>query len=297
VLEAVVNVSEGRRPEVIDMLRRSCGPALLDVHTDVDHDRSVFTLVGATAAETEAAVRRLADVVATGPFDGYASDGVHPQLGILDVVPFVALGADHEIAVRAARTFADWLASSHAVPVFLYDDADPDGRSLPDARRDAFVSRSPDVGPPDPHPRLGATAVGARRPMIAVNCELDTDDLDLARRLARRVRERDGGLPGVRALGLRLATRGRVQVSMNLIDLAATGLEPACNRVRDLAADAGHDVVRVEIVGLLPASELAGTSPEFSAWSGVTAVHTIEAAMARAEADDGAPGSDGPPDR
>ncbi len=291
-----MNVSDGRRPDVIDMLGRASGRALLDVHTDADHDRSVFTLIGATPEETEAAVRRLADAVATGPFDVHDSNGVHPRLGILDVVPFVALDDDQFIARRAARSFADWLASSHDIAVFLYDDADPERRSLPEARHDAFVSRSPDAGPPGPHPRLGATAVGARRPMIALNCELGTDDLELARRLAAQVRGRDGGLAGVRALGLPLATRGHVQVSMNLVDLGATGLERVCNRVRDLAADAGHDIARVEIVGLIPASELATFSPEFSDWSGVTAEHTIEAAMARVAADGGRRGSDRPVD-
>ena len=293
-----MNVAEGRRPGVIDQLAAACGAALLDVHTDVDHDRSVFTIVGAIPVETEAAVRRLADAVAAGPFDLRNSNGVHPRLGILDVVPFVALGAgDEELAVRAARAFARWLASTHDIPVFLYDDADPDRRTLPATRRDAFRSRPPDAGPDRPHPRVGATAVGARRPMVAVNCELDTDDLDLARRLAHDVRERDGGLPGVRALGFALATRGRVQVSMNLVDLETTGLEAACGRVRALAHSAGHDVVRVEIVGLMPASELARASTDFSAWSGVTAEHTIEAAMARGAGGGGSLGSGGPTDR
>ena len=297
MLEAVVNVSEGRRADVLDGLRRACGPALLDVHTDADHDRSVFTLVGATPAETELAVRRLADAVAAAPFDRTESDGVHPKLGVLDVVPFVAVGGDSTLAVDAARAFGAWLASEHAVPVFFYDGADPGARSLPDVRRDAFTARPPDVGPPRPHPRLGATAVGARPPMIAVNCELDTDDLDLARDIARRVRARDGGLAGVRALGFPLATRGRVQVSMNLVDLEATGLEAACIRVRDLAASTGRAVIRVEIVGLVPASELAETSAGFSAWSGVTAERTIEAAMARVAAGGDGPGSGGPAGR
>jgi len=296
VLEAVVNVSEGRRPDVLADLARACGAALLDVHSDVDHDRSVFTLAGTSAGVTRAAVRRLADAVAGGPFDLHHGNGVHPRLGILDVVPFVALGdTDAAIAVDAATEFADWLASHHGIPVFRYDDADPQRRSLPATRRDAFSSRAPDAGPPSPHPRLGATAVGARRPMIAVNCRLDSDDLDLARRIARTVRERDGGLVGVRALGFPLAGRGCVEVSMNLVDLDTTGLQPACERVRELARRAGHDVVDVEIVGLVPASALAGTTADFSAWSGVTAERTIEAATARAAAASGGRGPGGAP--
>ncbi len=291
MLEAVVNVSEGRRAEVLDVLGRACGRALLDLHTDRDHDRSVFTIVGATPAETELGARRLADAIVAAPFDRPDSDGVHPRLGILDVVPFVAIQDDDQLAVDAARAFGAWLASNHGIPVFFYDAADPERRSLPETRRDAFTGRPPDAGPTHAHPRLGATAVGARAPMIAVNCELDTADLDLARRIARQVRERDGGLAGVRALGFALASVGRVQVSMNLVDLEATGLESACTQVRDLAAAAGRDVVRVEIVGLLPADELARMSPAFSAWSGVAAERTIEAAMARAAGEAGPPES------
>ncbi|MGZ8764207.1 MAG: glutamate formimidoyltransferase [Acidimicrobiia bacterium] len=295
MLEAVVNISEGRRSEVIGQLGAACSRALLDVHSDVDHDRSVFTIAGRTPAETEAAVRRLADAVAEGPFGLHESDGVHPRLGILDVVPFVALDdTDRAVAVGAARSFARWLASTHQIPVFLYDDADPDHRTLPATRRDAFRSRAPDGGPDSPHPRLGAAVVGARRPMIAVNCDLDTDDVGLARRIARSVRERDGGLVGVRALGFSLATRGCAQVSMNLVNLDATGLESACSRVRELAIAAEHDVARVEIVGLVPASALAGASTEFRAWSGVTAERTIEAAMALVAAATGSAGTGGP---
>lgn len=295
VLEAVVNISEGRRTEVIDALGAACGTALLDVHSDVDHNRSVFTVIGGTPRETETAVRQLADAVADGPLDLHESDGVHPRLGILDVVPFVALvDTDEKIAVDAARAFARWLAATHAIPVFLYDDADPERRSLPETRRDAFAIRRPDFGPASAHPRLGATAVGARKPMVAVNCELDTDDLAVARGIADAVRERDGGLTGVRALGFPLASRGRVQVSMNLVDLAATGLDVACERVRELARAAGHEVTAVEIVGLVPASALAGASPGFSAWSGVTAERTIEAARARAAAANGSAGAGGP---
>jgi glutamate formiminotransferase len=297
VLEAVVNITEGRRPDVVAMLAAACGPALLDVHTDVDHDRSVFTIMASDASGTDAAVRRLADAVAAGPFDLHTSDGVHPRLGILDVVPFVDLGRDAgegQVAVDAARAFASWLASTHAVPVFLYDAADPGRRTLPATRSDAFARRAPDFGPTSPHPRLGATAVGARAPMIAVNCELDTDDLALARSIAAAVRARDGGLPGVRALGFPLASRGHVQVSMNLVDLERTGLEAACARVRELAERAGRHVVAVELVGLVPARALAGSSPGFREWSGVTAERTIEAARARVAAAGRRPGANAP---
>ncbi len=169
--------------------------------------------------------------------------------------------------------------------MFLYDAADPAARSLPETRRDAFAHRRPDFGPPAAHPVLGAVAVGARPPIIAVNCELAVDDMALARSIAANVRERDGGLPGVRALGLHLDGVGRAQVSMNLVALERTGLQAACSMVERLAIAAGNAVARVEIVGLVPAGELARCDPEFVAWSGIGPDQTIEARLARGQRD------------
>jgi glutamate formiminotransferase / 5-formyltetrahydrofolate cyclo-ligase len=166
------------------------------------------------------------------------------------------------------------------VPVFLYDDADPDRRPLPDARRDAFDARSPDRGPHLPHPTVGAVAVGARPPMVAVNCWLDRDDVALARAVAAAVRERDAGLLGVRALGLRLAERGVAEVSMNLVDLDRTGVEAACMEVRRRVDAAGARVTKVEIVGLVPAAELDRCSPAFLRWAGLGPDLTIEHRLA-----------------
>jgi glutamate formiminotransferase len=277
VLECVPNVSEGRDNARLDALSAACGSALLDRHVDRDHHRAVFTLAGPDA---EDAARALARAVAS-QLDLRTHAGAHPRLGALDVVPFVALGADApDRAVAAAREFAAWVAEALAVPVFLYDDADPEARTLPDARRDAFVRRAPDAGPAAPHPALGAVAVGARPPLVAVNCELASDDVVLARRIAAAVRERDGGLPGVRALGLHLDRAGRAQVSMNLVALERTGVEQACTAVRDRARTAGNDVARVELVGLLPAAELARCDPEFLAWAGLGPDQTLEARLA-----------------
>jgi glutamate formiminotransferase len=278
VLECVPNVSEGRDVAVLDALSEACGPALLDRHVDVDHHRSVFTLAG---DETVDAVRSLALAVAAR-VDVRRHRGVHPRLGALDVVPFIALaGAAPEDAVDAAREFAAWAVEALSVPVFFYDRADPERRSLPDVRRAAFSARTPDLGPAQPHPALGAVAVGARDPLVAVNCELGRDDLALARAIASRVRERDGGLPGVRALGLRLDSVARVQVSMNLVALERTGLQDAWRAVDALAREAGSNVTRVELVGLLPAAELARCDPDFRAWSGIGPDHTVEGRLER----------------
>ncbi len=152
---------------------------------------------------------------------------------------------------------------------------------MPATRADAFRRRAPDLGPARPHPELGATAVGVRAPLVAINCLLDTDDVEIARVAARVTRERDGGLPGVRALGFFLASAGRAQVSMNVTDLARTGIERACESVRGAARRRGTDVASVELVGLLPQAELERCSPEFRAWAGLDEASTIEARIAR----------------
>lgn len=279
VLECVVNVSEGRRTEVLAALAEACGTALLDIHTDADHHRSVFTLASQDrTALVDAAVGLARAVDARVDISGHL--GVHPRLGAMDVVPFVALdGVPEEKALVAALAFAGRMSDELRVPVFLYDGADPAKRTLPSVRQEAFVSRAPDFGPPAPHPRLGAVCVGVRKPLIAVNCELATDDVAVAAAVARAVRERDGGLPAVRALGFQLASRGRAQVSMNLVDLAATGIEAACCEVAAEARRRGTEAVAVELVGLLPAAELARCSPEFLAWAGLGLDHTIEARL------------------
>lgn len=275
LLECVPNVSEGRDGATIAALAAACGPALLDVHRDPDHHRSVFTLAGPDASDVATASRDLARAVADR-IDVRPHAGVHPRLGALDVVPFVALGGDPAAAVTAATAFADWIATELAVPVFLYDAADPEQRTLPAVRHAAFRERGPDRGPATPHPTLGAVAVGARPPLVAVNCWLDAADPALARRIAREVRERDGGLVGLRALGLALPSAGASQVSMNVVDLDRCTVEDACAAVRGLVGDAGHTVTRVELVGLMPRAAYARCSAAFLAEVGWGPAVTVE---------------------
>jgi glutamate formiminotransferase len=279
MLECVVNVSEGRVDAAVDGIARAAGAALLDVHRDGDHNRSVFTLAGGTHT-TLTATRRVAAATAAA-LDLSNHEGVHPRLGALDVVPFVALGGTPGgRAVAAARAFATWWAKVYNVPCFFYDDADPLGRDLPSLRREAFVEREPDVGPPKPHPRLGATAVGARAPLVALNCVLDGGTVEDARDIARKIRARDGGLRGVRALGFWLASREHPQVSMNLVDLDETGIDAAWARVTQLAGARGLGLDEVELVGLLPAAELARCGPEVRAAAGLDERRTIEGRLA-----------------
>jgi glutamate formiminotransferase len=290
MLECVPNVAEGRDTRVLRALARACGNSLLDVHADVDHHRSVFTLAGPGERDAEPAARALARAVVEH-VDFTRHEGVHPRVGALDVVRFVALDRSAASdAVDAAQAFASWAAAELGVPVFLYGDADRAGRDLPELRRDAFTTRSPDAGPNAPHPRLGAIAVGARPALVAVNCELTTGDAGIAREIARSVRERDGGLPGVRALGLWLGSRGHAQVSMNLVDLAATGIQRACQTVRELARAHGSDVARVELVGLAPESAVARLDGPFRTWSGIGTEQTVEARL-RARAANAQPSS------
>jgi glutamate formiminotransferase len=281
VIECVANVSEGRDVAVLRALSEACGPALLDIHADADHHRSVFTLAARAARGVQHGVRALARTVARN-VDITDHAGVHPYLGALDVVPFVALGSsasESEAALENALSFARWWSTAYDVPVFLYGDADPKGRTLPQARHTAFHSRPPDLGPESPHPRLGATAVGVRPPLVAVNCLLVTREVEIARRIARTVRERDGGLPGVRALGFLLESVGRAQVSMNLVDLDRTGVERACRTVRVEARKERTEVAAVELVGLVPRFELDRCSDEFLEWSGLDAESTVEARL------------------
>ena len=279
MLECVINISEGRDHAVIDAIAAACGDALLDVHTDADHHRSVLTLCGAAEDDAPAAARALTDAAAAR-LDLTHHDGVHPRLGAIDVVPFVALDpTTPRTAVDAARDYAEWIVAVHDVPVFLYGAADAAGRTLPDARRDAFVTRAPDLGPAAPHPRLGAVAVGARPPLVAINVEVEGPDLALVRRVAHEVRERDGGLPGVRALGLALPEMGTTQVSMNLVDLDRTGIEAACTEVERRVIAAGGRPRRIELVGLVPAAARDACDPAFLERSGITAAHTVEHAV------------------
>jgi glutamate formiminotransferase len=286
MLECVANVSEGRDGEALRAVAESCGAALLDVHTDPDHHRTVFTLAGPRPCDATPAARNLAAAVASHVSIA-DHDGVHPRFGALDVVPFVSLDGtevERAQAAEAARDFGRWWAESYAVPVFLYDDADAGGRDLPRIRRSAFTTLRPDFGPDAPHPTLGATAVGARKPLVAINLLLTTGDVAVARRIARDIRERDGGLPGVRALGFMLESTGRPQVSMNLVDLDRTGLEDACLAVRKLARRERTDVESIELVGLVPRGDLDRCSDEFLAWAEIEPSDAIEARLEEAPA-------------
>ena len=238
---------------------------LLDVSSDVAHNRTVLTLAG-TATPLLDAVLALAGA-AIAAIDLRTHEGVHPCMGAVDVVPFVPLeGTPLDDCVELARDTAAALAARHGLPVYLYGAAarSPEHRALENVRGDGFAGLAarmaagwaPDAGPGAPHPTAGATAVGARGILIAYNVELATDRLEVARAVARAVRERDGGLPGVKALGLPLAERGRVQVSMNLVNPSRTSMRTAFDAVVREARHHGVAVAASELVGLAPRTAL-----------------------------------------
>lgn len=258
LLECVVNVSEGQRTDLVSALGRAAGDALLDTHVDPHHHRSVLTLVGEDAPR---AVAR----TAVEHLDIRDHAGVHPRIGVVDVVPFVALDGATPADARAARDrFAAWIAAELAVPAFLYG---PE-RTLPDVRRHAFADLAPDTGPPAPHPTAGAVAVGARPLLVAWNVVLADPDLVLARKVASAVRG-----PHLRALGL--AVGDDVQVSMNLIAPDVVGPAEAWDRV------AAHvPLARAELVGLAPRSVLDRTPRHRWAQLDLAEDTTIEARLA-----------------
>jgi glutamate formiminotransferase len=258
VLECVVNISEGSDLAVVEAIGSAAGDDLLDTHHDPHHNRSVFTLVGRPAAElvAEAAIERL---------DLSRHLGVHPRIGVVDVVPFVPLeGSTFADAMAARDAFAETIWERHRVPSFFYG---PE-RTLPDVRRSAFHGLDPDVGDPRPHRTAGAMAVGARLLLVAYNVWLAEPDLASARTVARQIRE-----PAVRALGLQVGER--VQVSMNLVDPGSVGPAEAYDRVAALAPAAG-----AELVGLVPRAVLDATAPERWAALDLGPDRTIEARLA-----------------
>ena len=262
-LESVPNVSEGREEGSLAGLRQALSaPArLLDVHVDPDHHRSVFTLVGNGQDLVETLARGIARAVAL--IDLGHHRGAHPRVGAVDVVPIVPLRPEDEAAAReAALALAERLAAELGLPVFFY------GRLTEDGREPAFFRRggpeelqrrldegelAPDRGPARLHPTAGAVILGVRRPLIAFNVNLRSRDVEVAREIARAVRERDGGFPGVRALGLDLPRAGAVQVSMNVTDWEASALHEIVARIVREASARGVDVLGSELVGLMPA--------------------------------------------
>jgi glutamate formiminotransferase len=279
LLECVVNVSEGRDEAVLRRLAAAAGTALLDQHRDPHHNRTVFTVAG--PADLVAEASRALATATLAHLDLRQHAGAHPRLGVLDVVPFVPFEPGHPApedltaAVTQRDRFARWLDEDMGVPSFLYGPL-PGGRTrtLPEIRRLAFGPApdglTPDHGPPQAEPRSGATAVGARRVLVAYNVWVSS--ADVARRVAPLVRG-----PEVRALGL--AVGARAQVSCNLVDPDLYGPERLYDTVAELVGQAGGGVEGGELVGLIPEAVLATVPPDRRAELGVSAEATLESRL------------------
>jgi len=270
LIECVPNFSEGRRPEVIDAIatrvRAVEGVHLLDQTSDRDHNRSVLTFAGPAEAVSDAMLGAAEEAIRL--IDMTAHEGQHPRIGAVDVIPFVPLGdTTIDDCVVLARDFGKRIAGRLGLPVYLYAKAAqrPDRVVLADIRRPQFEGlreliaspeSAPDFGPAQLHPTAGAVAVGARPFLIAYNINLESDDVDVAKRIAKIVRESSGGLPRVQALGLYLDDLGCAQVSMNLLDHTVTPVWKVWETVRDAAGAEGVALRESELIGLIPLAAL-----------------------------------------
>jgi glutamate formiminotransferase len=276
IIESIPNVSEGRRPEVVerlaDVIRSTAGVRLLDYSADASHNRSVFTMVGDAAPLARATIALFDAAIAA--IDLRTHRGEHPRLGAVDVVPFVPIdGVTMEDCVRLAKEVAASVAERFDLPVFLYEEAsaNPARKNLEDIRRGEFEGLAarmrtpawaPDFGPAAPHPSAGATVIGARMPLIAYNINLNTDRIDVAKAVAAAVRQSSGGLRYVKAMGVKVEDRNLAQVSMNLTNYQKTPMFRVFEMVKREAERYGVGILESEIVGLVPSAALV-SSAEF----------------------------------
>jgi glutamate formiminotransferase len=296
LVECVPNISEGCDAGIVARIagaERDSAPSvwLIDSQIDQDHNRSVLTMVGEPDAVVEAAVRiagRAAELI-----DLNRHRGVHPRIGALDVLPFIPLrGLDMNDCAELARRAGAEIWRRYQVPVYLYGDAarDASRRRLAHVRRGQFEglrvaveddpARRPDIGGPALHPTAGAVAAGARKLMIAYNIQLDTSDVAVARRIARRVRESGGGLPHVMAMGVPLRSRGIAQVSMNLTDYEVTPLHSVFRFVSREARAEGAGILASEIIGLIPRRALDMAAGVDLMWENLTPESILENRLA-----------------
>ena len=273
LVECVPNFSEGKDARKVDGIAASIasveGIAVLDVTLDPDHNRSVITFAGSPEAAAEAAIRAVARAVESIDLNSQA--GVHPRIGAADVVPFVPL---RNITLQACAGLAtvagEQIWRRLGVPVYLYEAAArrADRVNLEDIRRGGFEKLRervasdprwlPDFGDAALHPTAGAAAVGARKLLVAFNINLNTPEVGIARDIAKKIRASSGGLPCVKAMGVRLESRDLAQVSMNLTDFERTPVSRVFAEVRDLAGTHGVAIAGCEIIGLIPKKALEG---------------------------------------
>ncbi len=277
LVECVPNFSEGRRPEIIDAVVKELqdipGVFLLGKEMDADHNRAVVTIVGKPESTKEAAFRMIQK--ASELIDLTAHSGEHPRMGAADVVPFIPVeNMTMKECAQLAKELGQRVGEELQIPVYLYEEAAsrPERKNLSSVRKGEFEGlreeiganpdRAPDYGPNKIHPGAGAIAIGARFFLVAYNVNLDTQDLALAKRIARNIRESSGGFPCVKAMGFELAERNIVQVSMNLVNYTVTSMATVYHAIEEDAKNAGVRVLESEIVGLAPHNALTDAAVE-----------------------------------
>ena len=290
IIECIPNVSEGRRADVVERLaaaiRAVPGVSLLDYSSDPSHNRSVFTLVGDARGVRAATLALFEQAVAE--IDLRTHKGEHPRLGAVDVVPFVPIdGVTMQECIELAKEVGAEVASRFNVPVFLYEEAsnNPLRKNLEDIRRGEFeglaakmssAEWSPDFGPAVPHPSAGASVIGARMPLIAYNINLNTDRLDVAKKIAAAIRHSSGGLRYVKAAGFMLEDRRIAQVSMNLTNYQKTPIFRVFEMVKREAERYGVGILESEIVGLVPSAALLSAAEFYLQIEGFSAEQILE---------------------
>src|SRR5262245_24475543 len=290
IIECIPNVSEGRRSDVVESIAAAVrgvpGVTLLDYSSDASHNRSVFTFAG-DARAVKAAVLAMYDR-ALPAIDLRSHSGEHPRLGAVDVVPFVPIdGVTMAECVALAKDVAQEVAARFGVPIYLYEEAsaNPARKNLEDIRRGEFEGLgakmategwSPDYGPLTPHPSAGASVVGARMPLVAYNINLNTDRLDVAKKIAAAIRHSSGGFRFVKAAGFALKDRGIVQVSMNLTNYEKTPIFRVFETVKREAERYGVSILESEIVGLVPAAALNACVEHYLQFAGFNVNQILE---------------------
>jgi len=290
VIECIPNVSEGRRSDVVaemaDAIRVVPGVRLLDLSSDASHNRSVFTFAGDAAGVEQAVMALIERAVAA--IDLRTHRGEHPRMGAVDVVPFVPIeGVTMAECIALAKKVGAAVADRFKIPVYLYEEAstNPARKNLEDIRRGEFeglaakmatAGWTPDFGPAAPHVSAGAAVIGARMPLIAYNINLNTDRLDVAKKIAAAIRHSSGGFRYVKAAGFKLDDRGIVQVSMNLTNYEKTPIFRVFETVKREAERYGVTILESEIVGLIPAAALNAAAEFYLQIAGFTADQVLE---------------------
>lgn len=290
IVECIPNFSEGQREEVIqkiaDAFRDTSGCILLDVKPDKDHNRTVYTAIGSRDSIKEAVIKAVG--VAVELIDMETQKGEHPRIGACDVIPFVPItNCTMQDCIALSREVAEEIVTKYSIPIYFYEESAlrPERQNLADIRKGEYEGlkteiarpeRRPDRGEPRMHPSAGATVIGARKPLIAYNINLNTSDIKVAKDIAKRLRAKTGGLTYVKALGVMLRERNQAQVSMNLTDFSKSSMYTVFEMVKMEAQRYGVTPVGSEVVGLLPMDALLEVARYYLQLEGFQASQVLE---------------------